>query len=170
MKRILYATIAVLLMGGSLFACNSQCGKGGYGQGDMFVNRVFKALSYLDVSAEDISDIRMSAKIYRQDMQKIKMAMQFPVEAFGDEDLDEKKFLAHCESEQKKKALAKFDFLDSVYTVLNKEQKAQFLKEMKSVTNMKKWDGGFGMGMGACGGKPGMGMGPNACDGKGPKR
>lgn len=159
MKRFAMIFLLISLIGGSLFACANQKGKGyGIGPGERFVSHVFKALSYLDVKADDISDIKMSARIYRQDVYKIMMERQFPVEAFGDEDLDEKKFLAHCESEQKKMALAKFDFLDSVYTVLSKEQKTQFLKEMKSVVNMKKF------------GQMGMGMRPAACDGKGPKR
>lgn len=169
MKQIITVLLA-LSTTSILFAGGNQHGKGyGMGTGDHFVSHVFKALSYLDIKAEDISDIKMSARIYRQDMAKIKMEKQFPVEAFGAEELDQKKFLAHCESEQKKMALAKFDFLDAVYTVLSKEQKAQFLKEMKSVVNMKKFSG-QGMGMGACGGKPGMGMRPAACDGKGAKR
>jgi hypothetical protein len=159
--------IATVWMGGSLFACNAQCGQGG---GDMFANRIFKALSYLDLKEDDVADIKMSARIYRQEIGKIHMEKQFPLEAFGSEELDEKKFLAHCESNQKKMALAKYDFLDSVYASLTKEQKAQFLKEMKSLDRMKQYGQGFGKGVGACGGKPGAGMGPNACDGKGVKR
>jgi len=172
MKRFATIFLLISLMGASLYACGKGCNKG-YGMngpGDRFVGQVFKALSYLDIKADDLADIKMSAKIYKKDMYKIRMDKQFPIEAFGDEELDEKKFLAHCATEQKKMALAKYDFLDAVYTVLSKEQKAQFLKEMKSVVNMKKFGSGNMMGAGACGGKPGMGMGPNACDGKGPKR
>ena len=173
MKRVATIILFISLLGAPLVACGGGGCNKGYGMngspGERFVDQVFKALSYLDIKAEDLADIKMSAKIYRQDMYKIRMEKQFPVEAFGDEELDQKKFLEHCATEQKKLALVKYDFLDAVYTVLSKEQKAQFVKEMKSVVNMKKF-GGYGMGAGACGGKPGMGMGPNACDGKGPKR
>lgn len=168
MKRFVPLFVFLFLAAASAFACNQPGCNQNKMQGDGFVNKVFKALSYIDLKEEDIMDIKLSAKIYRQDMQKIMMAKQFPVEAFGKEELDQKAFLVHCESEQKKTALAKFDFLDAVYSVLSKEQKAQFVKEMESVTNMKKY--GMKSGMGVCGNGPGMGAGPNACDGKGPKR
>lgn len=170
MKKLIIATLLVCSSMSLAHACGQGCNKG-YGMkgsGERFVGQVFKALSYLDISADDLTDIKMSAKIYRKDMYKVKMEMQFPVEAFNDEELDEEKFLAHCAAQQKKMALAKFDFLDAVYASLNDEQKKQFLKEMKSVVNMKKF-GGYGMGAGACGGKPGKGV-PAACDGKGPRR
>lgn len=168
MKRCAMIFLFITLMGSALYACGG-CNKGNGMMGDRFLNHIFKALSYIEIKADDISDIKMSAKIYRQEMYKIKMDKQFPVAAFGEEELDEEKFLAHCAEQQKKMALAKFDFLDSVYTVLSSEQKKQFLKEMTSVVNMKKFRG-YGMRAGACGGKPGMGMGPAACDGKGPRR
>ena len=160
MKKLMMVMISIMMAAGSAMACSGQ------GGGDPLVKKVFSALSHLELSADDIKDVKLSAKIYRQDMAKVRMEGKFPVDAFGKEELDKEKYVAHLQKQNEKKALIKYDFLDAVYTILDAKNKPKFVEEMKAISNMQRYFGnGGGMGMNGCGQKGG-----NAgCDGSGPK-
>ncbi|MDH5464753.1 MAG: hypothetical protein OEW60_03930 [Thiovulaceae bacterium] len=96
-----------------------KCQKGHYGP---FKGSIKYALKNLNLSKGDWGDVKIAFKSYNQQMRSIKWGM--PIKSFDNGTFNKKLFLGTHPINQK--LAAKADLLETIYLILNTEQKKKF--------------------------------------------
>jgi len=127
---------AVLWIGAGCLTLAMACGDGkGCGQKSSsmgVVKEVYKALSYLNLDAETIQEVKVAAEMYRKEARMLQSSMTLPYEALTDNEINKKAFLQGLHNRHQELFEARYEFIDTIYVLLNQSQKQQFVKELRA--------------------------------------
>lgn len=142
-KRILITmALASLLLAGNAFACPNKHGvhtsksqmhgsKRGHSTKHV-VKKVIAAVSQTGIDAEQTQQVTAAINTFKATNMKIKASKKMPLDAFKDDGFDKKAFMITVMAPQQAKAMAKADLLESVYGILDAEQKKIFKRACTS--------------------------------------
>jgi len=162
MRRILTLTLFTLSTGVLLATAapgqgkmqGGACGPGTAGacgsqeRGDCFTRKIFRTLSYVEMDPGQINDLRIAAMGYMKDMRGLQQSWMFPVDVLGKEEVDMKAYIKAMEQHQSRVAAVKADFLETVYLILNDDQRKAFKTHMTAMNRYKEMTGSCGVGPG----------------------
>jgi hypothetical protein len=149
-KRILIATaLASTLLSGSAIACGSQggmmasCGKaqqgkGHHGKGKMhFVRKVIAAVSKTGIDSAQAQKVTDAINTYKQAKMEARQKRVPPLDAFKGDAFDKKAFREIMLSRPEAMIAAKSELFESIYAILDKEQRRIFRREFTA--HMVEW-------------------------------
>jgi hypothetical protein len=140
-KRILIATaLASTLLSGSAIACSQggmmgacgkvEQGKGHHGKGKMhFVQKVIAAVSKTGIDTAQAQKVTDAINTYKQAKMLTRQKRVPPIGAFKKDAFDKKAFREIMLSMPEAMIAAKSDLFESIYAILDKEQRIIFRRE-----------------------------------------
>lgn len=143
-KRILIATaLASTLLAGSAVACSqggmtgscgkAEQGKGRHGKGKMhFVRKVIAAVSKTGIDSAQAQKVTDAINTFKQAKMEAMQKRTFPLDAFKGDAFDKKAFREIMLSRPDAMITAKSDLFESIYAILDKEQRTIFAREFKA--------------------------------------
>lgn len=148
-KPLIVAAIALSLLGISASAAPCPCtqqnrtmqkpmqGAAGMPHGKMFVQNVIHALGKTGLSTEQTKKAIKAINTFKQASMQMRQARNFPIDAFTDQGFDKAKFQAAMEQKFQAKVSAKTALFESIYAILDGEQKKVFKREFTAPMVMK---------------------------------
>lgn len=120
-------------------SCGTSCGspdgtmKDGCGcQGKTkkhFARKVIAAVSKTGLSSEQAESVTEAVNLYKQAKMEAKQMWSYPLDAFKDDGFDKKMFRDTMLRKPTAKVDAKADLIESIYAILNAEQRKIFRRE-----------------------------------------
>lgn len=117
--------------------CGSSCDCGTIGDGcgchgetkKHFARKVIAAVSKTGLNSEQVQKVTDAVNLYKQAKMEAKQSWDFPLEAFKDDAFDKKAFREAMMRKPAAKIDAKSDLIESIYAILNAEQRKIFKRE-----------------------------------------
>ena len=165
MNKILFTTILALMFSIAAIACNGgSCDKGScstqkscdtkssyesqkscntsnscsshHNKGKL-VKKIYFALQYIELKEEQIQDIKLATHSFKKSMRSLRGENVDYLESFKSDEVDAKLFKEAFMKKFDKIVEAKFDYIDIIYSILDKEQKRKLIKELRAIKRAK---------------------------------
>ena len=148
MKKVLISLSVATILASSAFACKNKDMQMGCsthkaigihkGKGEKLIGKVLTAFSKTAPSKEQIKTVKRAVDKFRDSMREAKAKKGFPLETLKEDEFDKDTFGSICLKKSAQKIQNKIDFIDSVYSSLDKQQKREFKREFASKQALKE--------------------------------
>jgi hypothetical protein len=101
-----------------------------------FVKKLYFALKYIDLSSDQIDDIKLATHSFKKSMRVLHQQKVDFIASLGELEVDGALFQKTFMQKFSKIAEAKFDYVDTIYAILEEDQKKQLKKELQAMKKM----------------------------------
>ena len=148
MKKILISLSVATILASTAFACkNGNMGMGcpshkmmgmHKNKSEKLVGVILNAFSKTAPSTEQIKTVKRAVEKFRESMKEAKSKKGFPLETLKEDEFDKDMFGGICIKKSAQKIQNKVNFIDAVYSTLDKQQKREFKREFASNKVLKE--------------------------------